>query len=150
MSAISQPATGRLTRDLWALARYKIAHIDKPAWRRFFLALFALSFSFFLALYSAILRETGRLRWSFWSAVFSLLLAGIVAVKVVPFLARRTALERWMIKVEFEFTREGVIYLTLIAVIAIAALNTGNNLLSSFSPAFSPASWFRESSLTSS
>jgi uncharacterized protein (DUF58 family) len=128
MSTLPQPAGG-VMRDLWLFARYHIVHIDRPAWRRFFLALFALSFSFLLALYSAVLRETGRLRWSFWSAVVSLLLAGIVAVKVVPYLARRTALERWMIKIEFEFTREGAIYLMLIAVIAVAALNTGNNLL---------------------
>lgn len=116
-------------RDLWLFARYHIVHIDKPAWRRFFLALFALSFAFFLSLYSAVLRETGRWRLSFWSAVLALVLAGYVAVKVVPYLARRTALERWMIKIEFEFTREGVGYLGLIGVIAIAALNTGNNLL---------------------
>ena len=130
MSSIPHRATsGGVMRDLWLLARHQIVHVDRPAWRRFFLALFALSFSFFLALYSALLRETGRLRWSFWSAVISLVLALIVAVKAVPYLARRTALERWMIKIEFEFTREGVVYLTLIAVIAIAALNTGNNLL---------------------
>ncbi len=118
-----------MSRNIREFVRGQLAHLDRAAWRRFFLALFALSFSFFLALYSALLRETGRLRWSFWSAVISLLLAGIVAVKVVPYLARRTALERWMIKIEFEFTREGVIYLSLIAVIAVAALNTGNNLL---------------------
>jgi uncharacterized protein (DUF58 family) len=129
MPAISQPTTGGVMRDLWLLARYRIVHIDKPAWRRFFLALFALSFAFFLALYSTALRETGRLREAFWAAAISLVLAGIVSVKVVPYLARRTALERWMMKIEFEFTREGAIYLMLIALISVAALNTGNNLL---------------------
>jgi len=129
MPTFSQPSSGGVMRDLWMLARYRIVHFDRPAWRRFFLALFGLSGSFFLALYSALLRETGRWRWSFWSAVLALLLAGYVAVKVVPYLARRTALERWMIKIEFEFTREGAIYLMLVAVIAVAALNTGNNLL---------------------
>jgi uncharacterized protein (DUF58 family) len=64
-----------------------------------------------------------------WAATISLLLTGIVAVKVVPYLARRTALERWLVKMEYEFTREGVIYLLIIGLIAIAALNTGNNLL---------------------
>lgn len=129
MSSIAHRAGGRLSQTVWDLVRDQIAHLDRPAWRRFFLALFALGFAFFLALYSALLRETGRLRWSFWSAVISLLLAGVVAVKVVPYLARRTALERWMIRIEFEFTREGVVYLGLIGMIAIAALNTGNNLL---------------------
>ena len=63
------------------------------------------------------------------AASLSLLIASIVAIKVVPYLARRTALERWMIKVEYEFTREGVVYFVIIMVITIAALNTGNNLL---------------------
>jgi uncharacterized protein (DUF58 family) len=116
-------------RDLWLLARYRIVHIDRPAWRRFFLALFGLGFSFLLALYSTALRETGRLREAFWTALVALTLAGIIAVKVVPYLARRTALERWMVKIEFEFTREGAVYLMLIAIITVAALNTGNNLL---------------------
>ena len=129
MSSIPHRTSSRLTRDFWGFVRSQLSHVDRAAWRRFFLALFALGFAFFLALYSALLRETGRLRWSFWSAVISLVLAGVVAVKVVPYLARRTALERWMIKIEFEFTREGVAYLGLIGLIAIAALNTGNNLL---------------------
>lgn len=129
MSTFPHPAAGRFWRELLALARYHLMHLDLPAWRRFFLALFALALSFFLAVYSSALRDTGRLRAAFWSALIALVLAGIVAVKVVPYLARRTALERWMIKIEFEFTREGAIYLLLIAVIAVAALNTGNNLL---------------------
>jgi uncharacterized protein (DUF58 family) len=116
-------------RDLWLFARYRIVHIDRPAWRRFFLALFALTFAFFLAIYATALRDQGRLRAAFWASAISLVLAGVVAIKVVPYLARRTALERWMMKIEFEFTREGAVYLMLIAVIAVAALNTGNNLL---------------------
>jgi uncharacterized protein (DUF58 family) len=85
--------------------------------------------AFFLALYSTALTEAGRVGAAVWAAASALLLTGIVAVKVVPYLARRTALERWLIKIEYEFTREGVVYLVIIALIAIAALNTGNNLL---------------------
>ncbi len=129
MAAFSPPTTGSFWRDLLALARYRMTHIDRPAWRRFFLALFALTFAFFLALYATALREDSRFAMAAASASLSLLLAGIVAVKVVPYLARRTALERWMMKIEWEFTREGAAYLMIIAVIAIAALNTGNNLL---------------------
>jgi uncharacterized protein (DUF58 family) len=129
MATMSQATTGRFWRDVLVLARYRLTHVDRPAWRRFFLALFALSFASFLALYATALRMEGRLRAAFWASAISLLLAGVVAVKVVPYLARRTALERWMMRIEFEFTREGAIYLMLIAVIAVAALNTGNNLL---------------------
>jgi uncharacterized protein (DUF58 family) len=106
-----------------------MANLDRPAWRRFFLALIGLSLAFFLALYATVLREQGRWRPAFWLALVSLLLALVVGIKVVPYLARRTLLERWMMKIEYEFTREGVLYLGLIAIIAVAALNTGNNLL---------------------
>lgn len=129
MSTVSQPTTGHFWRHIVTQAHFHLTHLDRPAWRRFFLALFALTLAFFLALYSSVLRETGRLREAFWSAVLALVLAGIIAVKVVPYLARRTALERWMVKIEFEFTREGAVYLLLIAIISVAALNTGNNLL---------------------
>ena len=114
---------------MWTEARYRMTHPDWPAWRRFFLALFALGLSFFLALYSATLNETGRHGLGATCAALSLILAGIVAVKVVPYLARRTALERWMVKIGYEFTREGMVYLIIIAVIVVSALNTGNNLL---------------------
>jgi Protein of unknown function DUF58 len=129
MSSLSPPTTGHLWRDAWSQARYRMTHPDWPAWRRFLLALFALSLSFFLALYSAVLNRTGRHGLGATCAALSLILAGIVAVKVVPYLARRTALERWMVKIEYEFTREGMVYLMIIAVIVVAALNTGNNLL---------------------
>lgn len=129
MSTYSQSASGNLGRDAWSAARYRMTHPDRPAWRRFFLALAGLGLSFFLALYSAALNESGRHGPGAACAGLSLILAGIVAVKVVPYLARRTALERWMMKIEYEFTREGMVYLMIIAVIIVAALNTGNNLL---------------------
>ncbi len=116
-------------RDLWLMARYQMMHVDRPAWRRFFQALFGLGLAFFLALYSSALHEAGHMEGAAWVAAFSLIVAAVVAVKVVPYLAHRTALERWMVKIEYEFTREGVVYFLIIMVIAIAALNTGNNLL---------------------
>jgi uncharacterized protein (DUF58 family) len=111
------------------MAHYQMAHTDRAAWRRFFLALIGLGMAFFLALYSTALVEAGHPEGAVAAAALSLLLAGIVAVKVVPYLARRTALERWMIKVEYAFTREGIVYFLIIVIIAVAALNTGNNLL---------------------
>jgi uncharacterized protein (DUF58 family) len=111
------------------MARYQMVHIDRPAWRRFFVALFGLGMAFLLALYSSALHEAGRVEAAAWVAALSLLVTAVVAVKVVPYLARRTALERWMMKIEYEFTGEGVVYFLIIAVIAVAALNTGNNLL---------------------
>ncbi len=106
-----------------------LAGVDRAAWRRFFLALLALALAFFLALYATALRESGQYKLAAAVAAFSLMLAALVAVRVGPHLARRTALQRWMVKVEYEFTREGAVYLAMIAVITVAALNTGNNLL---------------------
>jgi hypothetical protein len=104
-------------------------HIDRPGWRRFFLALLGLAVSFFLALYATALHDVGRYELAAAVAAVSLVLAGVVGAKSVPYLARRTALERWILKIEYEFTREGGIYLGIIVIITVAALNTGNNLL---------------------
>src|SRR5205807_3344790 len=63
------------------------------------------------------------------SAFAALIVAGWVSVTMVPVLARRTPL-RWInFKMEFKMTREGWFYVGGILVIALAALNTGNNLL---------------------
>lgn len=129
MPSLSQTNSGSLLRDFWSHSRALAATLDRAAWIRFFLALFTLSFSFFLALLSAALNQSGYHALGPACAAISLLLAGIIAVKVVPFLARRTALERWVVKIEYEFTREGAVYLMVIAIIIVAALNTGNNLL---------------------
>ena len=129
MATLTQPSGGGLWRGLWSMARYQMAHADHAGWRRFWLALFGLGMAFFLALYSTALREAGHVEGAMAAASLSLLIAAIVAIKIVPYLAKRTALERWVMKVEYEFTREGVVYFMVIMVIAIAALNTGNNLL---------------------
>jgi uncharacterized protein (DUF58 family) len=129
MRTLSQPSSRSLWRDAWVLSRAWLGTFDRAAWVRFFLALFTLTFAFFLALLSAALNQSGHQALGHACAALSLVLAGIISVKVVPFLARRTALERWVVKIEYEFTREGAVYLMVIAVIIVAALNTGNNLL---------------------
>jgi uncharacterized protein (DUF58 family) len=129
MATISSSASRGIWRDLWALARYQMAHVDRVGWRRFLLALLGLGLAFFLALYSTALREAGQVGGAVTAASLALLIAAVVAVKVVPSLAKRTALERWIMKVDYEFTREGALYFLIIVVITIAALNTGNNLL---------------------
>ncbi len=89
----------------------------------------ALGVALLLALYSAAAAESGR-KWPAWMAAMAALgLAGWVAVRVVPGLARRTAL-RWLVfRLQYRLTREGTIYLTLLVVVLLAALNTANNLL---------------------
>ncbi len=102
---------------------------DLAPWRRFLFAVTGLVLSFCLALYATALREEGNFALAAALAGLSLVIAAAVAVKVIPDLARRTALRHLVAKIEFDFTREGVIYLLLIVAIVVAALNTGNNLL---------------------
>ena len=58
-----------------------------------------------------------------------LLLAAAVGLAIVPYLARRVAIERFRQTFHYEVTKVGVVYVLVTLVIGIAALNTGNNLL---------------------
>jgi uncharacterized protein (DUF58 family) len=102
---------------------------ERAAWRHFFLALLGLSISFLLALYATALRQAERFQAAAAVACLCLLLAAVVALRTLPYLVRRTALGRWAIRIEYGFTRQGAVYLAIIAIIGVAALNTGNNLL---------------------
>lgn len=107
---------------LWALS-------DRSTVRAFFIALAALAVALLLALYSGAAAELGQLGLASTSAVGALLVAAWVAVTLVPVLAKRTSL-RWIAyKMEYRVSRAGWIYMGGIILVALAALNTGNNLL---------------------
>ncbi len=102
---------------------------DPQSWQTFFLAIGALGAALALALYSSATAETGRTQVAAVSAIAALIIAAWVAVTLVPALARRTPL-RWLsVRIDYRFTREGVVCVAGILVVALAALNTGNNLL---------------------
>jgi uncharacterized protein (DUF58 family) len=108
--------------QLWAKA-------DRSAVRAFFLSMAALTVALLLALYSGSAAEVGQVMVASFSAILALLVAGWVAVTLVPVLARRTPL-RWIgFKMDYKVTREGWVYFSGIILVALAALNTGNNLL---------------------
>jgi uncharacterized protein (DUF58 family) len=108
--------------ELWAKA-------DRPGVRAFFLSMTALSAALLLAIYSGAAAELGQLALASTSALVALAIAGWVAVTLVPTLARRTPL-RWIgYKIEYKISREGWVYLGGLLLVALAALNTGNNLL---------------------
>ena len=108
--------------QLWAKA-------DRPGVRAFFLSMVALSAALLLAVYSGAAAELGQLVLAGTCALAALAIAGWVAVTLVPTLARRTPL-RWIgYKIEYRISREGWIYLGGLMLVALAALNTGNNLL---------------------
>ena len=108
--------------QLWAKA-------DRPAIRAFFLSISALTVALILALYSGVATEFGNVALAGTCALLALAVAGWVGVTLVPTLAKRTPL-RWIgYKMEYKITPAGWIYISGTLLIALAALNTGNNLL---------------------
>lgn len=111
-----------------ALSRWW-SSVDRTGWKSFALGIAWLGIALVLALYSAAAREMGETRMAALFAGLSLVIAGWVGVKIVPALARRTAL-RWLtVEIRFRLTREGWVYITGVFLLGLAALNTGNNLL---------------------
>jgi len=106
--------------------------------RNFVKAMVWLLIALILVLNGSALRDRGYstrpVHWSMvisgvflsWAAFF---MAVYVAVKYVPAMARTTPLRWLFFELDYKFTREGAIYFIATLVIALAALNTGNNLL---------------------
>src|ERR1043166_4639281 len=116
------PPTSSTLAQLWAKA-------DRPAVRAFFLSIVALGVALILAIYSGAAAELGNLGVAASSALLALAIAAWVGITLVPTLAKRTPL-RWMgQKVEYKISRAGWFYFGTTLLVALAALNTGNNLL---------------------
>ena len=102
---------------------------DKPGWRNFGVAMLVLSAALVIALFSAAVAQQGRILLAAVTTVIALGLAAWVAIVIVPNLARRTSL-RWVVyQVDYRLTREGMVYLGVVAILILASVNTGNNLL---------------------
>ena len=111
-----------LLAGLWAKA-------DTPGVRAFFLSIAALGVALLLAVYSGAAAELGDVGLAAGSALLALAIAGWVAVTLVPTLAKRTPL-RWIgYRMEYKISRAGWLYIAATLLVALAALNTGNNLL---------------------
>jgi uncharacterized protein (DUF58 family) len=102
---------------------------ERGAWRSFFYSIGALGVAFLLAVYSDVLAREGSEIGTAIAGSTALLLAGVVGVVWVPRLARRTSVEWLRASVDYHITRGGMVYFMAIFVVAIAALNTGNNML---------------------
>src|SRR5579862_2354280 len=102
---------------------------DRPGWRNFGIAILTLSIALVLALFSAAVAQQGRIWLAAITTLIALGIAGWVAITIVPALAKRTSL-RWIAyQVDYRLTRDGGIYLAAVAILVLAAINTGNNLL---------------------
>jgi hypothetical protein len=98
-------------------------------WVRFALAILGLGLAFAAALFSTISSQAGNLWLTVVLASGALLLAAIVGITTLPFLARRVVAERVRSALHYDITRAGFAYVLVTLVLGIAALNTGNNLL---------------------
>src|SRR5947208_15668539 len=98
-------------------------------WVRFLLAIAGLALAFGAAMFSTVSRESGNLWATLIFASMALLLATIVGLTTVPYLARRVAASRVRDAFDYDVTAVGIIYVLAVLLIGIAALNTGNNLL---------------------
>jgi uncharacterized protein (DUF58 family) len=106
-----------------------LAKSGRAGVRAFFLSMAALTIALILALYSGAAARLGNLFLASASALTALVVAGWVAVTLVPTLAKRTPL-RWIgYRMEYRITREGWVYILGVVLVALAAINTGNNLL---------------------
>jgi len=105
-----------------------VDQVDRPGWKKFFLSMLALAVAFLLAVYSSVFARRSAIL-TVVCASLALLLSGYVAVTAVPYLARRTRLEWLRVSMDYKLTREGYVFIALIFLVAIAGLNTGNNLL---------------------
>jgi uncharacterized protein (DUF58 family) len=102
---------------------------DRPGWRNFGIAILALSIALVTALFSAATAQEGRLWLAATTTAIALSIAAWVAITIVPALAKRTSL-RWLAyQVDYRLTRDGTIYLAVVFILVLAAVNTGNNLL---------------------
>jgi len=113
----------------FAGVRKALDSIDRDSFVRAVLAIVGLFVAFVAALLSTVAADSGQFWPSVILATSSLLLAGVVGILTVPLLAKRVMASRVNDVLHYQITREGTVYLILVLVIGIAALNTGNNLL---------------------
>jgi uncharacterized protein (DUF58 family) len=99
------------------------------AWFHFILAAIGLALAFAAAIFSTASRDAGNLPATVILASLALLIATAVGLGTVPYLARQVEAKSLREALDFEVTRAGALYVVVVLVIGIAALNTGNNLL---------------------
>ncbi len=102
-------------------------HLNWRQLRASLAATLALGLALGAALASSLAAVEGNTAAAISLAIFSLLLAAVVSLTVVPRLFQRARRE-WL-RFSFQIAREGWVFLFALAVIALAAFNTGNNLI---------------------
>ena len=97
--------------------------------KNWLLAMGLLVVALLLALSGSAAFDRGEIRLMAVYHTLALSVAFYVSLRLVPGMARATALRWFMIEFNYKLTREGIAYIVATFVIALAALNTGNNLI---------------------
>ena len=92
------------------------------------IAIVGLALAFGAATFLHGSRESGNLWATLILSSVALILAVVVGLTTVPYCTTR-CVEQFKDVFDYEVTRVGIIYMVGVVLIAIAALNTGNNLL---------------------
>jgi uncharacterized protein (DUF58 family) len=103
--------------------------MNRQAWRDFIITVFLLGIAFILALLSSIAAERRQGQLASVAAGVSLIIALLGALYIVPRLARNIRLELLRVAIRTTATVEGLLFVVFLVVMAVAAWNTGNNLL---------------------
>lgn len=98
-------------------------------WRTAILGTLLVFAGLIAALVTVLARQTDDTTLATAAALFSLLIAGLLAVFVVPPLARSAKFEVRNLDLPIEITTGGAIFVVILIVVGFAAWNTGNNLL---------------------
>jgi uncharacterized protein (DUF58 family) len=98
-------------------------------WVRFLVAIVGLVLAFAAALFSTVVGESGNVWATIVLASAALLLAALVGVTTVPYLARQVVTSRIRDAMDYDVTRAGIVYILATVLIGVAAMQSGNNLL---------------------
>ena len=100
-----------------------------PVWVRFLVAIVGLALAFAAALFSTVVGESGNVWATIVLASAALLLATLVGLTTVPYLARQVVASRIRDAMDYDVTRAGIVYIVATVLISVAAMQSGNNLL---------------------
>ena len=98
-------------------------------WRTAIIGTLLVAVGLAAAVVTLLARRTNDITLASAAAMLSLIIAGLLAIFVVPPLARSARFEVRNLDFPIEITTGGAIFLVILVVVGFAAWNTGNNLL---------------------
>src|SRR5678815_2125348 len=123
------PKEAEARKKCWRESSAKSKFRTNSMWKNFLLSLTLLGVSLTTALYSSSASNEGRTGAATASAIISLVLALWVGFRFVPRLAKDVNWNWIPGMSRYKLTGDGWIFLSAIAIVILAAINTSNNLL---------------------